>query len=222
MAKIAAQMVFAKDDGTNRELVFAVCHVFEMLTALKANITQLGTASSSGLLRHEAAAPIAQKTAEAVTANEGRGLRSAPLPFLLGVKCGLLSQQFSDQFFGAINRDLIAYREHYFSVPLNLCVEFDAFIAHRVPLEPRNGAALIGRLIVKSTGRENCSPQRFRTFRTSRNRDFSERPCAGPASLRRMKLALQPAGYFIGIEGIGPFAIETLKRARPFAARRQR
>jgi hypothetical protein len=68
-------MVFAKDDGTNRELVFAVCHVFEMLTALKANITQLGTASSSGLLRHEAAAPIAQKTAEAVTANERRGLQ---------------------------------------------------------------------------------------------------------------------------------------------------
>jgi hypothetical protein len=37
MAKIAAQMVFAKDDGTNRELVFAVAHVSEMLTALRAN-----------------------------------------------------------------------------------------------------------------------------------------------------------------------------------------
>jgi len=37
MAKIAAQMMFAKDDGTNRELVFAVAHVSEMLTALKAD-----------------------------------------------------------------------------------------------------------------------------------------------------------------------------------------
>jgi hypothetical protein len=37
MAKIAAQMVFAEDDGTNRELVFAVVHASEMLTALKAN-----------------------------------------------------------------------------------------------------------------------------------------------------------------------------------------
>src|SRR5260370_4073088 len=30
-------MVFAEDDGSNRELVFAVAHVSEMLTALKAN-----------------------------------------------------------------------------------------------------------------------------------------------------------------------------------------
>jgi hypothetical protein len=30
-------MVFAEDDGANRELVFAVAHVSEMLTALKAN-----------------------------------------------------------------------------------------------------------------------------------------------------------------------------------------
>jgi hypothetical protein len=37
MAKIAAQMVLAADDGTNRESLFAVAHVFEMLTALKAN-----------------------------------------------------------------------------------------------------------------------------------------------------------------------------------------
>jgi hypothetical protein len=37
MAKIAAQMVFARDDGTNREMLFAVAHVSEMLTALKKN-----------------------------------------------------------------------------------------------------------------------------------------------------------------------------------------
>ena len=35
MAKIAAQMVLAEDDGTNRELVFAVVHVSEMLSAFK-------------------------------------------------------------------------------------------------------------------------------------------------------------------------------------------
>jgi hypothetical protein len=37
MAKIAAQMVLAEDDGTNRDLIFAVCHVSEMLDAFKAS-----------------------------------------------------------------------------------------------------------------------------------------------------------------------------------------
>lgn len=37
MAKIALQFVIKADDGTNRELVFAVAHVSEMLTALKAD-----------------------------------------------------------------------------------------------------------------------------------------------------------------------------------------
>jgi hypothetical protein len=37
MAKIAAQMMLGKDDGTDRELVFAVAHVSEMLDAFKAN-----------------------------------------------------------------------------------------------------------------------------------------------------------------------------------------
>jgi hypothetical protein len=35
--KIAAQMVFAKDDGSNRELAFGAAHVAEMLTALKSD-----------------------------------------------------------------------------------------------------------------------------------------------------------------------------------------
>ena len=38
MAKIAAQMVLAEDDGTNRDLIFAVCHVSEMLDAFKASV----------------------------------------------------------------------------------------------------------------------------------------------------------------------------------------
>jgi hypothetical protein len=52
------------------------------------------------------------------------------LPRLLRVKGGLLRQQFSDQFFGPINRDLIAYREQYHSIPLNRFVDYDALIAH--------------------------------------------------------------------------------------------
>jgi hypothetical protein len=54
---------------------------------------------------------------------------------LLGVKRSLLSQQFSDQFFGPINRDLIVYREQYSSIALNRFVEFDALIAHGTPLD---------------------------------------------------------------------------------------
>jgi hypothetical protein len=138
------------------------------------------------------------------------------------VKCGLLSQQFSDQFFGAINRDLIAYREQYFSVPLNLCVEFDALIAHRVPLEPRNGAALIGRLVVKTTGRENCSLRDLEPFDRPGTGTSAKDLAREPASLRRMKLALQPADRLFSPERIGAIAVEALKRARPFAARRQR
>ncbi len=37
MAKSAAQMVLAQDDGSNRKLIFAVCHVSEMLDAFKAS-----------------------------------------------------------------------------------------------------------------------------------------------------------------------------------------
>jgi hypothetical protein len=37
MGKIAAHLMVSADDGTNRELVFAVLHLSEMLTAFKAN-----------------------------------------------------------------------------------------------------------------------------------------------------------------------------------------
>jgi hypothetical protein len=37
MAKVAAQMMLRADDGTNRELVFAVVHVSEMLRAFRAS-----------------------------------------------------------------------------------------------------------------------------------------------------------------------------------------
>jgi hypothetical protein len=37
MARIAAQLVIDEDKVTDREAVFAVCHVLEMLTAFKAS-----------------------------------------------------------------------------------------------------------------------------------------------------------------------------------------
>jgi hypothetical protein len=180
-------------------------------------------AMTNGCERDQCVKPETAFTAhERISENKmGRGLRSAPLLFRLRVKRGLLSQQFSDQFFGAINRDLIAYREQYFSIPLNLCVEFDALIAHRILLEPRNWAALIGRLIVKTTGRENCSLGDLEHFDRP-GTGTSARGFARTASLRRMKLALQPAGGLFSPERIGAIAFEALKRARPFAARRQR
>jgi hypothetical protein len=211
---------------------FAVVHVSQMLNALKADyITPLGTVRGRGIAmklrrrlikkrnRQRLAAP---SSLDGSGSNGQRRAQPAPLPFLLRVKCGLLSQQFSDQFFGAINRDLIAYREQYFSVPLNLCVEFDALIAHRVPLEPRNGAALIGRLIVKTTGRENCSLRDLEHFDRPGTGTSAKDLAREPASLRRMKLALQPADRLFSPERIGAIAVEALKRARPFAARRQR
>jgi hypothetical protein len=44
-----------------------------------------------------------------------------------------LSLQLSDQLFGPINRDLIAYRKQYSFIPLNRFVDLDALIAHRSP-----------------------------------------------------------------------------------------
>jgi hypothetical protein len=64
----------------------------------------------------------------------------AALPFLLGVKRGFLCLQIGDQFFGPINSHLIAYRDQYSLIPLNRFVDFEALIAHRTPLESRNGA----------------------------------------------------------------------------------
>jgi hypothetical protein len=59
MAKIAAQMVIADDGGTNRELVFAVCHVSEMLSAFRASYYAAWQVRSRGM-RSEA--PGADRT----------------------------------------------------------------------------------------------------------------------------------------------------------------
>jgi hypothetical protein len=67
----------------------------------------------------------------------------AALLFLHGVKRGFLFLQIGDQLFGPINSQLIAYREQYSLIPLNRFVDFDALIAHRTPLEPRNGATTL-------------------------------------------------------------------------------
>jgi hypothetical protein len=68
------------------------------------------------------------------------------------MKRDLLSHQFSDQFFDPINRDLIAYQEQYSLIPLDLCVEFDALIAHRTPFRTANRSNLMGRRILKALG----------------------------------------------------------------------
>jgi hypothetical protein len=49
------------------------------------------------------------------------------------VKRGLLNLQISDQLFGSINRELIADRERYSSIPLDLSVDLDAPLAHCSP-----------------------------------------------------------------------------------------
>jgi hypothetical protein len=63
MAKIAAQMVIDKDDGTERKFVFAVVHACEMLTAFKTSYYAAwhdDTMRSSGVHR-ETPAPNGQK-----------------------------------------------------------------------------------------------------------------------------------------------------------------
>jgi hypothetical protein len=59
-------------------------------------------------------------------------IRAATLKllFLLGVKRGFLRLQIGDQFSGPINRDLIAYREQYSSIPFNRFVDLDALVTH--------------------------------------------------------------------------------------------
>ena len=61
MAKSAAQMVLAQDDGTNRKLIFAVATSPKCWTRSRPAITPLGTVRRRGLLHHEAPATIAQE-----------------------------------------------------------------------------------------------------------------------------------------------------------------
>jgi hypothetical protein len=46
------------------------------------------------------------------------------------MKCGLLRLQISNQLFGPVNRDLIAYRAQNPSVPFDRLVDLDALFAH--------------------------------------------------------------------------------------------
>jgi hypothetical protein len=48
----------------------------------------------------------------------------------LRVKRGFLRHQLSNQFFGPINRDVIAYRALYPAIPLNILVDLYALFAH--------------------------------------------------------------------------------------------
>ena len=53
------------------------------------------------------------------------------------MKCRLSRLQFSDQRLNPFNRDLIANRQAYSPVMLDLFVEFFALVAHGNLLEPR-------------------------------------------------------------------------------------
>jgi hypothetical protein len=48
----------------------------------------------------------------------------------LRVQRSFLCHQLSYQFFGPVNRDLIAYRSLYFAIPLNILVDLYALFAH--------------------------------------------------------------------------------------------
>jgi hypothetical protein len=47
------------------------------------------------------------------------------------VKRGFLGHQIGDQFFGPVNRDLIAYSSLYSAIPLDVLVDLDALLAHK-------------------------------------------------------------------------------------------
>jgi hypothetical protein len=49
---------------------------------------------------------------------------------LLRVQRGLLCDQFCDQFFGPVNRDLIRDGPLYPAIPLNVLVDLYALLAH--------------------------------------------------------------------------------------------
>ena len=87
--------------------------------------------------------------------NERRPPTEADLLLLLRMKCRLSRLQFSDQRLNPFNRDLIANRQAYSPVMLNLFVQFVALVAHGNLLEPRN--PLRGRLMVKRAGMGICS-----------------------------------------------------------------
>jgi hypothetical protein len=74
------------------------------------------------------------------------------------MKCRLSRLQFSDQRLNPFNRDLIANRQAYSPVMLNLFVQFVALVAHgnRSNRDRGNPHWLP---IGKTAGREICSPK---------------------------------------------------------------
>jgi hypothetical protein len=72
------------------------------------------------------------------------------------MKRGLLGLQFGDQFFGAVNRDLIAYRALYFPIPLNCLVDVYTPVAHKKSSAFARGV-LICSHVYKTAKRVICS-----------------------------------------------------------------
>jgi hypothetical protein len=64
--------------------------------------------------------------------NVNKRLETEPrhLGILLRVQFGFLCHQFGDQFFGPVNRGLIADSPLYSAIPLNVLVDLYALLAH--------------------------------------------------------------------------------------------
>jgi hypothetical protein len=74
------------------------------------------------------------------------------LSCLLEVKRGLFGHQFGDQFFGPVNRDLIAYRALYRPIPLNRLVDVYALLAHKKVPHSRVGVPIAATFIRRRSG----------------------------------------------------------------------
>jgi hypothetical protein len=55
------------------------------------------------------------------------------------VKCVFFSLQFRNQFFGPVNRDLIAYCEKYSPISLNGFINLDTLLTHGTRLKITGG-----------------------------------------------------------------------------------
>jgi hypothetical protein len=111
------------------------------------------------------------------------------------MKDHFLRLQISDECLNPFNCKFVANCHGYFSITLDLFVEFHALIAHRTPFELRTGATLIGRLIFKTIGRENCSLEDLERF------NYPVADCAPPiwqAPLTLVRTVSQPEGAHTG------------------------
>ena len=86
------------------------------------------------------------------------------------MKHDLLSFQIGDQLSGAVNRDLIAYRQQHPAIPLNPFINLDALLTHHIP--PLSGGELPCHLLNYDSRNAILFPRQFRTVQLSANGPF--------------------------------------------------